>query len=282
MKPSLALPSLLATLHFLFLLPPSSPSAWDPHPWPSTPPYVEGWYVRLSGLETGDSIALIFGASLLPPAPPPSLPPVYLAILHGDVLTNKTVVYESTPPLEAVEIRQKNGQPVTEAVDWKAPPGFTWRVIDEAEDGAARQAPQGSKSTTSSFSPEASSSMNAIQRARHLFLRVTLPTAAFWAQIDIPPWKYDGPPRPHSWTDVVDAVPLHWYIHSLSSRVVYARLELKEEGRQEGGRAVEGKGGGRGKRIIESHRGQVHLEKNWGRRFPDAWLWSQGVASLPL
>ena len=30
--------------------------------------------------------------------------------------------------------------------------------------------------------------------------------------------------------------------------------------------------------VVESKKGLVHLEKNWGKRFPLAWLWVQGVA----
>ena len=32
---------------------------------------------------------------------------------------------------------------------------------------------------------------------------------------------------------------------------------------------------------MESRHGLVHLEKNWGKRFPDSWLWVQGVTAAP-
>jgi len=241
----------------------------------------------MTGLEdTTDTVALIFGASLLPPSPPSSLPPCYVAILHGDGKTNKTTVYEGNPPLESIEIRGHYGRHVTKSPDWMTSPHFTWRArarprYDRDPDNddlienneAIKQEINNMMNSPSSSTPSSSLSassplttMTAIQEGPFLFLHVTLPTARFLAQVEVAPWVYDGPPRPHSWTDIVDSVPLHWYIHTLSSRLVYARLELHQaEGAREGGK------------VMESRHGLVHLEKNWGKRFPDSWLWVQGV-----
>ncbi|GAB5031176.1 tocopherol chloroplastic q6k7v6 [Nannochloropsis oceanica] len=277
----------LFLLAFLALLPtPSSSSAWDPHPWPSTPPYVEGWYVRLTSLDTSDTLGVIFGASLLPLSPPSSLPPCYVAILHGDGKTNKTTVYEGNPPLESVEIRGHYGRNITKSPDWRTEPHFTWRARTPshhnsdnltADTEAIKQEINNmmlsSSSSSSSLSSSSSSpftTMTAVQEGPLLFLHITLPTARFLAQIEVSPWAYDGSPRPHSWTDIIDEVPLHWYIHTLSSRLLYARLELHQaEGAREGGK------------VMESRHGLVHLEKNWGKRFPDSWLWAQGVTAAP-
>jgi len=280
------LPALLLLALLLVMLPtPSSSSAWDPHPWPSAPPYVEGWYIRMTGLDTADSVALIFGASLLPPSPPSSLPPCYVAILHGDGTTNTTTVYEGNPPLESIQIRGHYGRNVTKSPDWASPPHFTWRArarprypgnngkpTEQDNDEAIKEEINNlmlSSSSPSSSSLSTSSpltTMAFIQEGPFLFIHVTLPTARFLAQVEVAPWHYDGLPGPHSWTDIIDAVPLHWYIHTLSSRLVYARLELHQaEGAREGGK------------VMESRHGLVHLEKNWGKRFPDAWLWVQGV-----
>ena len=58
------------------------------------------------------------------------------------------------------------------------------------------------------------------------------------------------------------AVPLHWYIHSLSAKVLTCRFQSPEG------------------RVIKASSGLAHLEKNWGRAFPKAWVWAQGVTAL--
>ena len=230
------MPAFLLPLLLLLLPRPAHPSIWDPHPFPSTPPYVEGWYLRLTGLDTPDTIALIFGASLLPANS--TLPPVYLALLHGrsptqpksthppnprtqlpnpptnktgDSTTNTTHVYEGLPPSSAVHITGAGGQPITSPPSWSTPPNFTWTV-----------------SPSSSSSSSSSPSLSFTHDGAHLHLLLLLPSTQergggggggggrgpsvrFEATVECVEWVDDGSyPHPHSWTDVIDGVPLHW------------------------------------------------------------------------
>jgi hypothetical protein len=51
-------------------------------------------------------------------------------------------------------------------------------------------------------------------------------------------------------------LPLHWFVHSLSASVTaYSFI-----------------GGGK---TVEGLAGRAHMEKNWGREFPDRWMWAE-------
>jgi hypothetical protein len=220
-------------------------SVWDPHPLPPNPqPFFEGWYMRatLDQRHSDDTIALLFAAAQLPPPSPGQapLPAVYIALLHGDSQAQQTFVYEATPPLSSVQVTVRGHSNVTTQPDWRTAPEFTWR----AEGGGG--------------------SLAAVMEGKHLLLRAEVGggAAKLWCEVEVADWVYDGGvARPHSWTDVAPGVKLHWYIHSLSSPA-YLRLELPAENR-----------------VLEA-RGIAHLEKNWGSRFPHAWLWAQGSAHL--
>jgi hypothetical protein len=172
---------------------------------------------------------------------------VYIAILHGDSQGQRTVVYEATPPLGSVQITSHGRQNVTTPPDWRTAPAFTWR----AEGGGG--------------------GVTAVVEGRHMLLRAEAGggAARLWCEVELADWVYDGGVvRPHSWTDVAARVPLHYYIHSLASRLTYLRLEVPGQGE-----------GGSPPRVLETRHGITHHEKNWGSRFPHAWLWAQGSSS---
>ncbi len=191
-----------------------------------------------------DTLALLFAAAQLPPPSPgqPPLPAVYIALLHGDSRAQQTYVYEATPPLSSVHVTARGGRNVTREPDWRTPPAFTWR----AEGGGG--------------------SLAAVVEGRRMLLRAEVGggAAKLWCEVEVADWVYDGGvARPHSWTDVAPGVRLHWYVHALAAPVTHLRLELPAQGR-----------------VLEARRGNAHLEKNWGSRFPHAWLWAQGSARL--
>lgn len=70
---------------------------------------------------------------------------------------------------------------------------------------------------------------------------------------------------------------LHYYIHTLASPITYLRLELPPSSSPSPTSPTATT------RVLESATatgagavGLAHLEKNWGSRFPHAWLWAQG------
>ncbi|KAL9950658.1 hypothetical protein ACROYT_G043187 [Oculina patagonica] len=76
-----------------------------------------------------------------------------------------------------------------------------------------------------------------------------------------------GPPRPwgpggegpEGWIDHVPFLPLHWFVYSLGSEINYNWVN------DDSGELLRGK------------RGLAHQEKNWGKSFPPAWIWAEGV-----
>lgn len=159
----------------------------------------------------------------------------------------------NTPPYtknrHSVEVTTR-GHNVTTAPDWRTPPAFAW----SAEGGGG--------------------GLFTVMEGTHMVLRGEATgggggrLARVWLEVEVAPWSYDGGvARPHSWTDVSERARLHWYIHTVASRLTYLRLELDDD---DGGAP----------RVLTSRRGLVHLEKNWGSRFPHAWLWAQGSSAL--
>lgn len=233
--------------------------SWDPHPFPSSPPFFEGWYMRATLQDSNDTLAVLFASSLLPPdAGEAPLPAVYIGILHGDSEAGRTFMYEATPPLRSVQITTR-GHNVTTAPDWRTPPAFAW----SAEGGGG--------------------ALSMVMEGARFFMRGEAKApgggrvARVWAELEVEPWAYDGGvARPHSWTDVSERARLHWYIHSLASRLTYLRLELDSDNAADAAAATSAAP----PRVLTAMQGLVHLEKNWGSRFPHAWLWAQGSSPL--
>lgn len=53
-------------------------------------------------------------------------------------------------------------------------------------------------------------------------------------------------------------LPLHWFVFSVGTAIT--EFEFYDKRRN----------------IKETGTGTLHMEKNWGRSFPDAWIWTQG------
>ena len=73
------------------------------------------------------------------------------------------------------------------------------------------------------------------------------------------PWGPNGQ-GPEGWIDHVPFLPLHWFVYSLGSQVLqykWINYQTKE--------------------VITGDSGLAHQEKNWGKGFPPAWIWAEGV-----
>lgn len=57
-------------------------------------------------------------------------------------------------------------------------------------------------------------------------------------------------------------VPLHWFVHSLGSNSTYNITLFDRQNDTEEWSGV----------------GHLHQEKNWGKSFPGAWIWSEGIS----
>ncbi|XP_061197047.1 uncharacterized protein LOC133205288 [Saccostrea echinata] len=72
------------------------------------------------------------------------------------------------------------------------------------------------------------------------------------------PWGPDGE-GPEGWVDKFP-LPLHWFVYSLRSSIVSYKFKK--------GREI----------VFEGRHGTAHMEKNWGKSFPKAWIWSEGIS----
>lgn len=72
------------------------------------------------------------------------------------------------------------------------------------------------------------------------------------------PWGPDGE-GPEGWIDHVPFLPLHWFVYSLGSEINYNWLNDNTG------------------ELLRGRKGLAHQEKNWGKSFPPAWIWAEGV-----
>lgn len=73
---------------------------------------------------------------------------------------------------------------------------------------------------------------------------------------------------PGGWVTYQDWFPLQWFVQSLGSKTNY-QIELID---------TEGKYGNPGDKFILEGSGYAHIEKNWGKKFPDSYMWLQGTS----
>uniref|UniRef100_A0A7S4PYL0 AttH domain-containing protein n=1 Tax=Alexandrium monilatum TaxID=311494 RepID=A0A7S4PYL0_9DINO len=75
------------------------------------------------------------------------------------------------------------------------------------------------------------------------------------------PWSAEAPDAagPEGWVRRLPALTCHYYVHSLASRAEYTLTPA-------GGSAIEG-------------RGHAHMEGNYGRTFPQGWIWLQAIGA---
>lgn len=66
---------------------------------------------------------------------------------------------------------------------------------------------------------------------------------------------------PEGFTQFLCLIPVHWYVFSLGSDADYYRLSIHGDSED----------------VILSGMGYVHQEKNWGKAFPPAWIWAEGI-----
>lgn len=71
--------------------------------------------------------------------------------------------------------------------------------------------------------------------------------------------KPNGSSQPGgTWASVVP-LPISWYVETVASPVIYRIPQL----------------------FPEIRHGKAHMEKNWGRSFPETWLWGQATSNEP-
>jgi|1048.fasta_scaffold09070_2 hypothetical protein len=208
-------------------------SLLDPHRLPESGPWFEGWYVRITP-DTGSqqSLGVVVG-SYLPPGESRAASEEkgltgYAAILDGG---------SAGQPLRSFEVFPRNTRLYLNKNDIvnrdPAPSGkasFRW-----VADGVG----------------EFSGDSVALDMANQISFR------ARW--LDVSPWSENGL-GPEGYISLFRAFPLHWFVHSLRSRVEFEASLPNPNGT--GLQRLSGSG-------------YAHIEKNWGASFPPAYVWMQ-------
>ncbi|KAL8562563.1 hypothetical protein ACOMHN_045828 [Nucella lapillus] len=232
---------------------------YDPHLYPSTGPFFEGWYMRLLDRAQRVSIEFLFGRVLPadcslwanpPPrdavashgcssAGPPHTEtrkgehPVVLAaiLLQGSNVSQQLRPIEGSFPLKDYSVTVKGG-PVIRNPDDRSPPDFAIRFCHNG---------------------------SVVVKDGHTFVEVKVGSVmlTLWAE-DPLPWGPGGE-GPEGWLQHLP-LPLHWFVYSLRSRVRAYRLVDRETGRATAGQGA-----------------RLYMEKNWGLVFPAGWVWSQAL-----
>lgn len=208
-------------------------SLLDPHRLPERGPWFEGWYLRITPSSgTTRSLGVIVG-SYLPPGDTRTEAEErglvgYAAVLDGGNTGSPLRSFEVFPEktklyLNKTDIVQRDPAPSGKA-------SFRWFAEGVGELTA--------ESAQLSF-------QNGVSFQAKL--------------LDVTPWSENGL-GPEGHISLFRAFPLHWFVHSLRSRIEF-QAELPSET-------------GNGMERIRGT-GTAHFEKNWGTSFPPAYVWMQ-------
>jgi hypothetical protein len=241
-------------------------SPFDPHVLPhasgSPPGYFEGWFARVSDHTSNVSASTIFGV-YKPAREGPTQAWAALLLRAPGLLGGKTQAHQmlidpqctraSAPySCKALSVLHA-GRPVVSDPDPGARANFTVRIGD---------ALRGSPSALMSVDGDGAS-VEASLGGFNLTMRTTGPRL---------PWDRTHPdgPGPEGWVGKIGKLlPCHYYVQSFGSP---ARYEIRGPSSSAAGAS------GAGGPWTQAGDGLLHMEANYGRGFPDAWLWAQAVA----
>jgi hypothetical protein len=210
-----------------------SDSLLDPHRLPKQGPWFEGWYIRITpAAGTQRSLGLIVG-SYLPKGVLRTEAEAggltgYAALLDGGSEGKPLRAFEAFPPrtrlyLNRSDIVHRDPAPLGK-------PSFRWAAEGIGEltgDSAQISFPNGAS------------------------LKLVMS--------EVLPWNTGGL-GPEGIVSLFRSFPLHWFVHSLRSRVEFeATVPSEQSGAPE----------------KLSGTGFAHFEKNWGVSFPPAYVWMQ-------
>ena len=225
-------------LCYLTLLEFTRGNQFDPHLFPKRGPFFEGWYLRLFDFNNSDSLGFLFG-HVLPKVRSSSTDPLVLSsvLYRTNCKENRCVLMSKDAKFRSNQFTvTKHGKPISEDPDDTSPSAFEWYMTSDDSSG--------------SFICQKSS----------ISVDIKFGNVTFRAEIGAEvPWGPHGE-GPEGWIDKVPFLPLHWFVYSLRSPIIYYELNDTDN-----------------KVYKKGVQGTVHLEKNWGDSFPTAWIWSQGI-----
>jgi len=190
----------LATTVLSFLFVPALGSLYDPHLFPSSGPFFEGWYFRFIDHVNRRSFATLFG-KVLPKDELQARNPNYFGLLKKDGRSEKLLNFDDTPTTDAINLTVLDGQKISKNPDTTSPADFNWSVQHV---GHVTVHPTSSN------------------------INVTIGSVRIEADIGKPlVWDASGR-GPMGWLLNLPFIPLSWFVYSLGSPVKrYKWTDLK-------------------------------------------------------
>mmetsp|Transcript_39563 Transcript_39563/g.79902 ORF Transcript_39563/g.79902 Transcript_39563/m.79902 type:complete len:417 (+) Transcript_39563:116-1366(+) len=235
-------------------------SSFDPHSYPTPKSALfEGWFGRIVDLQQNLSIATIIGT--IRGVNTTTFNQTWSAALvssgaDGTASMVTTQAVASVPPIITPRSSDAKGAPSSFAFGWNDSASSGITVAFDVNDSVVSMdwSGRGAKSSTSTNSDVV------------LHFETTGPRV---------PWSVTAPNAagPEGWLGLalpLQALPCHYYVHSLASPVAYT-LTMPAEVTAESSTMTTAT-------TTIQGTGLLHLEANYGAFFPDAWVWSQSAS----
>lgn len=210
-------------------------SQYDPHLYPPTGPFFEGWYTRLTDTDNDRSFGVLFGRVLPTNSQSPSTststwdssPTTYIGLVNSNGQGSPMVVVQAYPDEDDIEVTVHGGGPINKDPSLHAPSYFEYVVR-----------PYGFYNVTPNST----------------VFNFTIDGVTFAGNFTRPLlWDSTGQ-GPEGWLTNLPMVPIHWFVYSLGTPGSYTWNHA--------GQVISGKA-------------HAHQEKNWGQGFPAGWMWTQ-------
>lgn len=215
-------------------------SLYDPHLFPEQGPFFEGWYMRVTDFDSRDSFGLLFGSVL---------PDTGRNILSDPLVVSSFLYRRCNGEENVCELTSVDGK--VNLGDLRITVGGENVTSDPDQTSPANFIWQvNTKEHGGSFQ----------QIGDKTEFNFRLGDAIIRGEASDPvPWN-DAGTGPEGWL-VNLPLPLHWFVYSLRSKLNFYEIQNLTSGV-----------------VMTGSIGAVHLEKNWGKSFPEKWIWSEGVS----
>ena len=182
-------------------------SLYNPHLFPESGPFFEGWYLRITNYDTDESVGLLFG-QVLPSSPVSVTGPLVLAsILYRACEQGACTLASSNANFTTKQLNiTVKGQPVMHNPDIESSADFAWTVNNGIEGGAFMQA-----NDETNFNFRIGNWTLRGAAGRHV------------------PWNKDES-GPEGWLGNLP-LPLNWFVYSLRSPLTFFELQNVDTGK---------------------------------------------------
>ena len=198
---------LLFLLHGCILCSCVTGSLYDPHLFPESGPFFEGWYLRITDFDTDDSIGLLFGQVLPSSFDNLTGPLVLASILYRACAQGTCTLTSSNGNFTRQELNiTVKGRQVTRNPDTKSPANFEWMTNNGKEGGSLIQ-----ENDETNFDFRIGDWTLRGAAGHHV------------------PWNEDGS-GPEGWLGNLP-LPLHWFVYSVKSPLTFFQLQNVKTGK---------------------------------------------------